>query len=307
MLSGIILAYASDMFPYEQARWPKRSSPMSEDNFWSSWQARLELNFSLAPTPELGKTRLHHKHIGPLRIQKALYPEGNALCHAIIVHPPGGIAAGDRLEVHVDCEANSHGLVTTPSAAKWYGSDSGAFASQQIDMALDGFFEWLPQETILFNRARVASDIHIRVSGQGAMIGWDHLIFGRQASGETFAEGSFKQTLRLDIEDRTVWLDRMVLEGNDPLFLSPIGLRGHFAFATVWAVLPDTKTWSEETLQVVRQEATGVAWTVLHPRVVVGRILAPAMEIKLLLQAAWASLRPLVVERRAVAPRLWAT
>ena len=174
-------------------------------------------------------------------------------------------------------------------------------------MALDGFFEWLPQETILFNRARVASDINIRVSGQGAMIGWDHLIFGRQASGETFAEGSFKQTLRLAIEDRTVWLDRMVLEGNDPLFLSPIGLRGHFAFATVWAVLPDTKTWSEETLQVVRQEATGVAWTVLHPRVVVGRILAPAMEIKLLLQAAWASLRPLVVERRAVAPRLWAT
>ena len=174
-------------------------------------------------------------------------------------------------------------------------------------MALDGFFEWLPQETILFNRARVASDINIRVSGQGAMIGWDHLIFGRQASGETFAEGSFKQTLRLAIEDRTVWLDRMVLEGNDPLFLSPIGLRGHFAFATVWAVLPDTKTWSEETLQVVRQEATGVAWTVLHPRVVVGRILAPAIEIKFLLQAAWASLRPLVVERRAVAPRLWAT
>ena len=236
-----------------------------------------------------------------------MYPEGDAPCHAIIVHPPGGIAAGDRLEVRVDCEANSHGLVTTPSAAKWYGSDSGAFASQQIDMALDGFFEWLPQETILFNRARVASDINIRVSGQGAMIGWDHLIFGRQASGETFAEGSFKQALRLDIEDRTVWLDRMVLEGNDPLFLSPIGLRGHFAFATVWAVLPDTKTWSEETLQVVRQEATGVAWTVLHPRVVVGRILAPAMEIKFLLQAAWASLRPLVVERRAVAPRLWAT
>ncbi len=307
MLSGIILAYASDMSPYEQARWPERTSLMSEDSFWSSWQARLELDFSLAPAPALGKTCLHHKHLGPLRIQKALYPEGDVPCHAIIVHPPGGIAAGDRLEVRVACEANSHGLVTTPSAAKWYGSDSGALASQQIDMVLDGFFEWLPQETIFFNRACVASDINIRVSGQGAMIGWDHLIFGRQASGETFAEGSFKQTLRLDIEDRTVWLDRMVLEGNDPLFLSPIGLRGHFAFATVWAVLPGTKTWSEETLQVVRQEAIGVAWTVLHPRVVVGRILAPAMEIKFLLQAAWASLRPLVVGRRAVAPRLWAT
>ena len=51
----------------------------------------------------------------------------------------------------------------------------------------------------------------------------------------------------------------------------------------------------------------GVAWTVLHPRVIVGRILAPAIDIKFLLEAAWASLRPIVLERKAVAPRLWAT
>ena len=307
MLSGIILAYASDMYPYEQLRWPERTPAMSDDAFWSSWQARLELDFSLAPAAELGKTRLHHKHFGPLRIQKALYPEGTSPCHAIIVHPPGGIAAGDQLQVRVACEAGSHGLVTTPSAAKWYGADSDTLASQQIDMELDGYFEWLPQETIVFNRARVASEICIRVSDKGAMIGWDHLIFGRQASGESFADGSFKQTLRLEVEGELVWLDRMVLKGADPLFISPIGLRGHFAFATVWAVLPGYKEWGEASVQTLRQEAKGVAWTVLHPRVVVGRILAPAMEIKLLLEAAWASLRPVVLERKAVAPRLWAT
>jgi urease accessory protein len=307
MLSGIILAYASDMHPYEQLRWPERAHPMSDDAFWSSWQARLELDFSLAAETELGRTRLHHKHFGPLRIQKALYPEGASPCHAIIVHPPGGIAAGDQLKVRVACEAGSHGLVTTPSAAKWYGADSDALASQQIDMALDGCFEWLPQETIVFNRARVASDIRIHLSGKGAMIGWDHLIFGRQASGESFSDGSFKQTLRLDVEGELVWLDRMVLKGSDPLFTSPIGLRGHFAFATIWAVLPDYKEWGEASVQTLRQEAKGVAWTVLHPRVVVGRILAPAMDIKVLLEAAWTSLRPIVLERKAVAPRLWAT
>ena len=280
---------------------------MSEESFWSSWQARLELDFSLSQTGELGKTRLHHKHFGPLRIQKALYPEGEAPCHAIIVHPPGGIAAGDRLEVRVACETGSHGLVTTPSAAKWYGSDALAQASQHIDMSLDGFFEWLPQETIVFNRARVVSDICIRVSELGAMIGWDHLIFGRQASGETFAEGSFKQTLQLDIGGRTVWVDRMALQGNDPLFTSPIGLRGHFAFATVWAVLPNNKEWTEDLMQTLRQDAANVAWTALHPRVVVGRILALPMEVKFVCQAAWTSLRPLVIGRSAVAPRLWAT
>ncbi len=307
MLSGIILAYVSVMHPNEQLRWPERAHPMRDDAFWSTWQARLELDFSLAPAPELGKTRLHHKHVGPLRIQKALYPEGASPCHAIIVHPPGGIAAGDRLEVNIVCEAGTHGLVTTPSAAKWYGADSDTLASQHIDMGLDGSFEWLPQETIVFNRANVASDIYIRVSDKGAMIGWDHLIFGRQASGESFVDGSFKQTLSLDVDGELVWLDRMALQGSDPLFISPIGLRGHFAFATCWAVMPGHKEWGEATVQTLRQEVSGVAWTVLHPRVVVGRILAPAMDIKILLEAAWTSLRPIVLERKAVAPRLWAT
>jgi urease accessory protein len=307
LLSGIILAYVSDMHPDEQLRWQERAPVMSDDAFWSSWQARLELDFSLAPATEPDKTRLHHKHFGPLRIQKALYPEGASPCHAIIVHPPGGIAAGDRLEVNVACEAGTHGLVTTPSAAKWYGADSDNLALQHIDMELDGSFEWLPQETIVFNRARVASNIAIRIADKGAMIGWDHLIFGRQASGETFAEGSFKQTLRLEVSGELVWLDRMMLMGADPLFMSPIGLRGHFAFATCWAVMPGHKEWGEASIQTLRQEAKGVAWTVLHPRVVVGRILAPAMDIKFLLQAAWTSLRPIVLERKAVAPRLWAT
>jgi hypothetical protein len=71
--------------------------------------------------------------------------------------------------------------------------------------------------------------------------------------------------------------------------------------------LPGDKEWGEASLQTLRLEAKGVAWTVLHQRVVVGRILAPAMDIKLILQAAWMSLRPIVLERPAVAPRLWAT
>jgi hypothetical protein len=71
--------------------------------------------------------------------------------------------------------------------------------------------------------------------------------------------------------------------------------------------MPGHKEWGEASVQTLRQEAMGVAWTVLHPRVIVGRILAPAMDIKFLLETAWASLRPIVLERKAVAPRLWAT
>lgn len=285
-----------------------------------SWRARLDLDFNVAPlsSSEIAvdlrehKTRLGFQHFGPLRIQKALYPEGPSPCHAIIVHPPGGIAGGDRLEVIVKSRARSHGLVTNPSATKWYGTDSVVPASQLIDIELDGKFEWLPQETIVFNQARVRSDIHVRASDEGAMIGWDHLIFGRHSSGETFAEGNFNQTLRIELDGKEVWRDKLVLQGGDPLFASPIGLRGHHALATVWAVLPHSKSWDEQTIQSLRDQTSvhgeqGIAWTVLHSRLLVGRVLANPLNLKSLLQNAWKFLRPHVLDRIAVAPRLWAT
>ena len=288
-----------------------------------SWTARLDLDFNAAPATNvqqigqdgqaaLLRTRLGFAHRGPLRIQKALYPEGPSLCHAIIVHPPGGIAGGDRLEVIIQSRVNSHGLVTNPSATKWYGTDSVDPASQLIDIALEGKFEWLPQETIVFNQAQVRSDINVNASEQGAMIGWDHLIFGRHASGETFAAGSFNQTLRVAIEGKEVWRDKLVLKGNDPLFTSPIGLRGHHALATVWAVLPAAKSWDEQVIQSLREQMPvqsdhAIVWTVLHPRLLVGRVLANPLHLKSVLHKAWEFLRPRVLDRIAVAPRLWAT
>jgi len=278
-----------------------------------SWRARLDLDFNIAPDGlDTYKTRLGFQHLGPLRIQKALYPEGPSPVHAIIVHPPGGIAGGDRLEVIVKSRVHSHGLVTNPSATKWYGTDSIVPASQLIDIELDGKFEWLPQETIVFNQARVRSDIRVRASDEGAMIGWDHLIFGRHASGETFASGNFNQTLNLEIQGNEIWRDKLVLQGNDPLFASPIGLRGHHALATIWAVLPQSKTWDEHTVQRLRDQTItidhqGIAWTILHPRLLVGRVLANPLLLKSLLQDAWKCLRPHVLGRIAVAPRLWAT
>jgi urease accessory protein len=253
------------------------------------------------------QTNLKHRHLGPLRIQKALYPEGPALCHAIIVHPPGGIAGGDRLEVLLRSQASSQGLVTTPSAAKWYGTDGIIPARQKIEIALEGKLEWLPQETIVFDRALVESEITIKAGAAGAMLGWDHLIFGRHASGESFKTGRFVQSLRIHLFGGLVWHDRIVLDGGDPLFDSPIGLRGHHACATFWAILAEPDTWTEARLESLRTHSPTVSWTVLHPRLLVGRLLAEPLKLKGLLEQAWSVLRPIVLKRPALNPRLWAT
>ena len=67
----------------------------------TTWPARLALDFRSDPTQGQGspRTLLTNQHLGPLRIQKALYPEGQECCHAIVVHPPGGIAGGDCLRI----------------------------------------------------------------------------------------------------------------------------------------------------------------------------------------------------------------
>lgn len=281
------------------------------------WLAQLDLDFHVArpvhsaPTTVAVdgslKTNLKHRHLGPLRIQKALYPEGPALCHAIIVHPPGGIAGGDRLEVQLQSQTNSQGLVTTPSAAKWYGTDGAVPATQKIDIALEGQLEWLPQESIIFDHALVESEIMIKASAQGAMLGWDHLIFGRHASGESFKTGRFAQSLRINICESLVWHDRLVLKGEDALFDSPIGLRGHYAFATLWAILAEPEVWTEVRLESLRTHCPAVSWTVLHPRLLVGRLLVEPLKLKGSLEHAWRHLRPIVLKRPALNPRLWAT
>lgn len=288
-----------------------------ETSTTKEWLARLDLDFHVAgpvnsvpasaPLEASFNTNLKHRHLGPLRIQKALYPEGPGLCHAIIVHPPGGIAGGDRLEVQLRSQAHSQGLVTTPSAAKWYGTDGIVPARQKIEIALSGHLEWLPQETIVFDRALVESEITIQAGATGAMLGWDHLIFGRHASGESFKTGRFAQSLRIHFFERLVWHDRIVLEGGDALFDSPIGLRGHYAFATLWAILAEPETWTEARLESLRTHSPAISWTVLHPRLLVGRLLVEPLKLKVLLEQAWSILRPIVLQRPALIPRLWAT
>ena len=94
------------------------------------WFARLEMGF----VGQKKRTILaHRKHHGPVRVQKMLWPEKTGVCHAIIVHPPAGIAGGDHLTFRMSAEDAAHALVTTPGAGKWYKTNQKK-AFQHIDI-----------------------------------------------------------------------------------------------------------------------------------------------------------------------------
>jgi urease accessory protein len=269
------------------------------------WRATLNLDFLQNPN-RAGETMARSRHVGPLRIQKLLYPEGPALCHAIIVHPPGGIAGGDSLVIDASVAPGASALITTPGATRWYGS-VGATASQRISLNLQGECEWLPMETIVYDQARVHSEIQIDCMDQARMIGWDTLIFGRQSFGEDFSQGQFHQTISCRFNDRLLWQERTRVTGDDPLFNSPVGFQGQRAASTLWAIRNADIPWKEENLESLRACAPEIAWSILWPRLLVGRQLGDPLLLKARNTHAWALLRPMVFERTAIEPRIWST
>src|SRR4029078_2220996 len=116
----------------------------------AGWKAELALKYRR----QCEKTILaNRRHDGPLVVQKPLYPEGEAVCHTIVVHPPGGIAGGGQLMVSAKVAHGAAALLTTPGAAKWYRS-AGPWAGQRVFFDVAGALESMPHETILYQSSR---------------------------------------------------------------------------------------------------------------------------------------------------------
>ncbi|HQR54587.1 MAG TPA: urease accessory protein UreD [Burkholderiaceae bacterium] len=270
----------------------------------ASWHATLALRFHRRDA----RTLCTNRHQGPLRMQKPLYPEGDAICHAVIIHPPGGIAGGDALEVTATVEPRAHALVTTPGAAKWYKAN-GRAASQRVRLRVSGSLEWLPQEAIVFDQADVRSAIDIHLDAGAAMIGWDIVALGRRAAGERFERGCYAQSIRLRVDDALVWHERSRILGGDPLQESPIGLDGHHVFGCLWAAGAPLEALDLNELRAELGAADASApVTRLAPQLLVARTLAQSTSAaRTALAAVWGALRPRLFGVHAQFPRLWAT
>ena len=263
-----------------------------------------------------GATRLsQRRHSGPLRLQRLLHPEGRACAHAVLLHPPGGIAAGDVLDVSLALGAGTQVLATTPGSSKWYRSD-GRFAQQHVRLrvAEAACLEWLPQESVLFDGARVRQSIEIDLAPDAAMFGWDILQLGRLAAGESWRSGHLAQRLALRRGDRLCWVEQSDFDANDALRDSPLGLAGHAVFATAWGIAPGLAVEPERMLDEVRHVASqhglrmGAAWLASPAEILVMRALGDSVDaMRALFEQLWHTLRPCIAARPAQRPRLWST
>mgnify|MGYP000128464661 CR=1 FL=1 len=272
----------------------------------TEWKAQLDLQFSFSGERTILS---HRKHFGPLQVQKPFYPEPNGVCHVYILHPPGGIVGGDRLNISIEVNSNSHTLITTPAAGKFYRS-AGSFATQQqtLKIAPKGILEWLPSENILFSGAKARIKTKVELSCDSHFLGWEISCLGRPAAGEIFDQGELDQRFEVWQEGRPLRLERLKLEGEDPILKAKWGM---LKFPVIGSMVCVTeKTGLVESLRKINvlsmdQELFSV--TQMKGAILCYFLGNSAERARKYFIRAWKILRQEVIGPEALEPRIWRT
>lgn len=272
-------------------------------------QAWLSLGFA----DDNGTTRLLDRaHYGPLRVQKTLHPEGASICHAIIVHPPGGVVGGDRLTIKASVGECAHAFLTTPGAAKWYQAN-GKISQQQVHLQIAhaATLEWLPQETIFFDQTSAELEHQVVLQGSARYIGGEILCFGRTASGESFNSGRIFQQTSIRHDGKLLWFEQGTLNGGTSAMHSRLALADYTVCATLIVV---GKALPGSVVQQLRDTATRLSSSQASVGVsqikslLVLRMLGHSSELaKRWMIQAWQQLRPGLLGCEAQVPRIWNT
>ena len=275
-----------------------------------SWHARLRLDY----TRENARTVARFQHDGPLRILQSLYPEGDAICHNVLVHPPGGLVGGDTLDIQVSAGPGSHALLTTPGATRFYRS-TGETAVQRTRLQLaDGArLEWLPLEAIAYSGCIAENRLLLELAPGAECLAWDVTALGLPNAGQPFVQGSLRQ----HIEMPGHWLERGRIAAHDQLLLeSPLALAGKRCLASIFFCTGNLLERGRQQLaldaarQVITQDALAGSAGATSPNahVVVVRVLTPLVEPAMrLLRRVWAAWRQELWGLASQPPRIWAT
>ncbi len=168
---------------------------------------------------------------------------------AVIVNTGGGMTGGDRFAIDIDVAAGANLVVGTTAAEKIYRSTG---ADTEVDVSLSvasgGRLCWLPQETILFDRARLKRRIDIDLAAGASLVMAESVVFGRAAMGEVIREGAWTDRWRLRMGGKLVFAENVRLdEAIADKLAQAAATAGGIALATV-LVAPG----GDDTLAAVR-------------------------------------------------------
>ncbi len=193
----------------------------------------------------------------------------------VMLNSSGGVASGDTLSVTLDAGMGAHASVAAQAAERIYRAPdcgSPAVIRNRVTVAEGAALEWLPQETILFDRAALDRRLDVSVAASGRFLGFEALVFGRAAMGETIAALALRDLIHIERDGVPVLHDAVRVMGTPP-FARAATLRGARAVGTIVLVAAD----AEARLDALRTAFAGLdaecgasAWDGM----LVGRIVA---------------------------------
>ncbi|MEM7466082.1 MAG: urease accessory protein UreD [Pseudomonadota bacterium] len=266
------------------------------------WQADLTLEYEEKCVGNDTKTIVSkRRHRGPLTVQRAFYPEPDGTCHSYLLHPPAGLVGGDSLNIDLVLHPGAKAVLTTPGATRFYKSTGHqATLTQKFSIADKAYIEWLPQETLIYDRARtkVTSEFHLHGSAQ--FFGWEILGFGRPASGEDFTNGEIDFYLQVFRDKRLCLRERLASTGL------PSGLHGHRGTMTLIAS-GSTPAALETARELCSESKLIAAPTLIEDLLIVRGLASDCEPLNKLCRQLWRSIRPQLSQRDAYAPQIWRT
>ncbi len=275
-----------------------------------SWHASLDLAY----TVEAGRTVARHRHTGPLRILQSLYPEGDAVCHNVLVHPPGGLVGGDTLEIAISAQNGAHGLVTTPGATRFYRSEGApALQHTRIRLAPGARLEWLPLEAICYSGCLAKNRLDMDLAPGAELLGWDLTALGLPAASQPFVAGSLLQHIELTGHWREYG---RIAAADTRLMDGPLGLAGQRCVASIFVCTghvlerPRVQELLDSARAVIELHAPDALAGATSPNdhVVLVRMLSPMVEPAMgLLRQIRDEWRRVMWQTKAQAPRIWST
>jgi urease accessory protein len=227
---------------------------------------------------------------------------------AALVTTSGGLVGGDRLDVAVSAGKNASVLAIGQAAEKVYRSlGNDCLVHVSLDVADGGWLEWLPQETILFEGARLRRNTELDVATGGRALAGEMLVFGRVARGERMTQGLVRDAWRVRIGGRLAWADALHMAGDDVARCldAPAGFAGARAYATALYAGPDAGARLVLARELVVQEGVRSGATLCGPVLVARWLGADPAAVRSGFESFWTGFRAAVNGLPARLPRLW--
>jgi len=264
-------------------------------------RARGRAALVLAEGPA-GASLRHLDQAAPLRVLFPATDPGDPTLGAL-VNVAGGRAGGDQAEIDLTLLPRARFTMTSPAAEKIYRSlGPETTIAARIAVEDEAVCEWLPQETILFNQARLHRRMSIALAPHARLLAAEMLVLGRAARGEVFAEGAVLDAWRVHRGGRLLWADALRLDDPAAASAGRFSLNGAGALATLLLAMPEAARHRE----LARDLASGGA-SLVAPGLLLARWAGEATAVRESVGAAITALRQAAFDHPARLPRLWRT